>query len=221
MAISKAKNTKAKAKTPIKATKAPAPKAVAKAVSKSPAAKKPAAKPVSKTVSKPEPKQVVKSVAKNSSPARKPANDVGFSMRFKPITKLPEGYKPSDKEPYMNDKQLEYFRGKLVEWREELLKESNETLDHLKEENWNEADITDRATVETDAALELRTRDRYRKLINKIDAALRRIYSGEYGFCEDSGDEIGLKRLEARPIATLSIAAQERHERDEKQYSDD
>ncbi|NDF12883.1 MAG: RNA polymerase-binding protein DksA [Proteobacteria bacterium] len=202
MAVSKAKNTKAKTKTP---TKAPA---------------KPAAKNPSKTQA--QAKAPVKAAAKTPAKgAKKPANDIGISARFKPVTKLPEGYKPNDKEEYMNDKHLEYFRRKLVDWREELLKESNETLDHLKEENWNEPDITDRATVETDAALELRTRDRYRKLINKIDAALRRIYTGEYGFCEESGDEIGLKRLEARPIATLSIAAQERHERDEKQYSDD
>jgi DnaK suppressor protein len=139
---------------------------------------------------------------------------------YKPIADLPKGYKPLEKDDYMCDEHLEYFRRKLLSWRAELLKESNETLGHLKEENWNEPDITDRATVETDTALELRTRDRYRKLINKIDAALRRIETREYGFCEETGDPIGLKRLEARPIATLSIAAQERHEREEKLYSD-
>ncbi|MCP5361293.1 MAG: RNA polymerase-binding protein DksA [Hyphomicrobiales bacterium] len=134
---------------------------------------------------------------------------------------LAKNYKPSEKEEYMNDQQLEYFRQKLLDWKGELLRESSETLGHLKEENFNEPDITDRATVETDTALELRTRDRYRKLINKIDAALMRIERGEYGFCEETGQPIGVKRLEARPIATLSIAAQERHERDEKLYRDE
>ena len=125
---------------------------------------------------------------------------------------LPEGYQPTEKEEYMNDLQLEYFRRKLLAWKEELLGESTETLDHLKEENWNEADVADRATVETDTALELRTRDRYRKLINKIDAALVRIQEEEYGYCEVTGDPIGVRRLEARPIATMTIAAQEEHE---------
>jgi DnaK suppressor protein len=134
---------------------------------------------------------------------------------------LPEGYKPSDKEEYMNPLQLEYFRRKLLVWREDLLLESQDTLNHLREENWQEPDITDRATLETDAALELRTRDRYRKLIGKIDAALNRIAEGTYGFCEESGEEIGIKRLEARPIATLSIEAQEKHERLERQHRDD
>ena len=134
---------------------------------------------------------------------------------------LPKGYKPKEGEEYMNPLQLEYFRQKLQVWKLELLEESNETLGHLKEENWNEADITDRATVETETRLELRTRDRYRKLINKIDGALRKIGAGDYGYCEETGDPIGIKRLEARPIATLSIAAQEKHEREEKQYNDD
>jgi DnaK suppressor protein len=134
---------------------------------------------------------------------------------------LPEGYKPSDSEEYMNDNQLEYFRRKLLAWRDELLDESRETLNHLKEENWHEPDANDRATVETDAALELRTRDRYRKLIDKIDAADRRIEDGSYGWCEDTGEPIGLQRLEARPIATLSIEAQERHENYERTHIDD
>ncbi len=134
---------------------------------------------------------------------------------------LPKNYKPTEKEDYMGPNQQEYFRQKLLAWKQDLLEESNETLGHLKEENWQESDIADRATVETDAALELRTRDRYRKLINKIDQAIRRIDEGEYGYCEETGDPIGIKRLEARPIATLSIAAQERHEREEKQYNDD
>ncbi|MBN8532022.1 MAG: RNA polymerase-binding protein DksA [Alphaproteobacteria bacterium] len=134
---------------------------------------------------------------------------------------LAANYKPTEKEPYMNEKQLEYFRLKLLAWREELLAESRETLDHLKEENWHEPDIADRASLETDTGIELRTRNRYLKLIEKIDAALRRIQEGTYGYCEETGDPIGLKRLEARPIATLTVEAQERHERKEKQYSDE
>lgn len=136
-------------------------------------------------------------------------------------TALPKGYVPSEDEKYMNAKQLEYFRQKLVAWRKELLDESRETMDHLKEENWHEADIADRATLETDAGVELRTRNRYLKLIAKIDAAIKRIDEGEYGYCDETGDPIGLKRLEARPIATLTIEAQERHERMEKQYVDE
>ena len=134
---------------------------------------------------------------------------------------LPEGYKPSEDEEYMNPMQLEYFRQKLLEWRDQLMTESDSTINHLREENWQEPDINDRATLESDAALELRTRDRYRKLINKIDKALKRINDGDYGFCEETGDEIGLKRLEARPIATLTIEAQERHERLERVQRDD
>lgn len=134
---------------------------------------------------------------------------------------LPEGYEPSEKEEYMSPMQLEYFRQKLLAWRAELLQESENTISHLKEENWQEPDINDRATLETDAALELRTRDRYRKLVNKIDSAMTRIAEGTYGYCEDTGDEIGLSRLEARPIATLTIEAQEKHERLEKQHRDD
>ncbi len=134
---------------------------------------------------------------------------------------LPKGYQPSEKEEYMNPKQLEYFRQKLLGWREELIEESRETIDHLKEENWHEPDIADRASLETEAGVELRTRNRYLKLISKIDKALKRIEAGEYGYCEETGDPIGVKRLEARPIATLSIEAQERHEKMEKQYADE
>ncbi len=136
-------------------------------------------------------------------------------------TQLPEGYAPSADEEYMSPNQLEYFRIKLLDWRNELLQESENTISHLKEENWQEPDINDRATLETDAALELRTRDRYRKLVNKIDAAMSRIADGTYGYCEETGEEIGLSRLEARPIATLTIEAQEKHERLEKQHRDD
>ncbi len=132
--------------------------------------------------------------------------------------KLAAGYKPSEKEEYMNPKQLEYFRQKLLSWRKELIEESRETIDHLKEENWHEPDIADRASLETEAGVELRTRNRYLKLISKIDAALRRIDDGTYGYCEETGDMIGIKRLEARPVATMTIEAQERHEKLEKQY---
>lgn len=134
---------------------------------------------------------------------------------------LPKGYTPSAKEEYMSPMQLEYFRQKLLKWRAELLQESENTISHLKEENWQEPDINDRATLETDAALELRTRDRYRKLVNKIDSAMARIADGTYGYCDETGEEIGLSRLEARPIATLTIEAQEKHERLEKQHRDD
>ena len=133
---------------------------------------------------------------------------------------LPENYKPSENEKYMNPTQIEYFTQKLTIWKEELLHNSRETLTHLREENWNEPDLNDRATIETDTGIELRTRDRYRKLIDKIDDALKRIEIGEYGYCEETGEEIGLKRLEARPIATLCIEAQERHENYEKQHLD-
>jgi DnaK suppressor protein len=133
---------------------------------------------------------------------------------------LPEGYKPSNNEEYMNPIQLEYFRQKLLSWREELLTNSKDTLQHLKEENWNEPDLNDRASLETETNFELRTRDRYRKLIDKIDAALQRIENGEYGYCEETGEEIGIKRLEARPVATLCIEAQESHENYERQHLD-
>ena len=130
-------------------------------------------------------------------------------------------YRPTDKEPFMNERQREYFRTKLLIWKEEILKEAKETLAHLQEENQNHPDIADRASSETDRAIELRARDRQRKLISKIDDALRRIEDGSYGYCEETGEPIGLRRLEARPIATLSLEAQERHERRERVYRDD
>ncbi len=133
---------------------------------------------------------------------------------------LLKGYKPSNGEKYMNLQQLEYFRQKLLEWKSSLLEESRETLTHLKEENWNEPDLNDRALIETDTAIELRTRDRYRKLLDKIEEALVRIEKNEYGYCEETGEPIGLKRLEARPVATLCIEAQERHESYKKQHID-
>ena len=130
--------------------------------------------------------------------------------------KLPPNYRPSEDEEFMNPRQLEYFRQKLLRWRTELLAESSETLVHLKEESLAEPDFTDRASLETDRGIELRTRDRERKLISKIDAALMRIEQGRYGFCEETDEPIGLRRLEARPIATLSLEAQVRHERLER-----
>jgi DnaK suppressor protein len=135
--------------------------------------------------------------------------------------KLPPDYKPSDSEPFMNDMMKEYFRQKLLAWRSELLRESGETLSHLQEGGAQEADLADRASTETDRALELRTRDRERKLISKIDAALERIADGSYGYCEETAEPIGIRRLEARPIATLSIEAQERHERLERTQRDE
>jgi len=134
---------------------------------------------------------------------------------------IDKGYKPSDKEPFMNEKQREYFRAKLLAWKDDILKEAKETLQHLQDENQNHPDLADRASSETDRAIELRARDRQRKLTAKIDAALARIDDGSYGFCEETGEPISLKRLEARPIATLSIEAQERHERRERVYRDE
>ena len=128
---------------------------------------------------------------------------------------------PNEDEPFMNERQREYFRKKLLAWKEEILREARETLSHLQAETENHPDLTDRATSETDRALELRTRDRQRKLISKIDEALRRIDDGSYGWCEETGEPIGLARLEARPIATLSLEAQERHERRERVHRDD
>jgi len=133
---------------------------------------------------------------------------------------LPPDYQPSDDEEFMNPLQVEYFRLKLLRWRADLLAESSETLLHLKNESLAHPDLADRATVETEHAIELRTRDRERKLIAKIDAALGRIEEGRYGFCEDTDEPIGIRRLEARPTATLSLEAQERHERRERTHRD-
>lgn len=134
---------------------------------------------------------------------------------------LDQDYLPGDNEPFMNERQVEYFRQKLLSWKDDILKESRETLGHLQDENHILPDVADRASSETDRSLELRTRDRQRKLISKIDAALKRIADGSYGYCEESGEPISLKRLDARPIATLSIEAQERHEKRERVYRDD
>jgi DnaK suppressor protein len=135
--------------------------------------------------------------------------------------KLAEGYRPTDEEPFMNERQRDYFRRKLVAWKDEILREASETISTLQNESDNHPDIADRASSETDRAIELRARDRQRKLISKIDSALSRINDGSYGYCEETGEPIGLRRLDARPIATLTVEAQERHERRERIYRDD
>jgi DnaK suppressor protein len=167
--------------------------------------------------------QLVKS--KNGKAEEKPLKN-GHSNgsangKAKGMQSLERLYRPTDKEPFMSERQREYFRIKLLDWRDDILKEAKETLQHLQDENQNHPDLADRASSETDRAIELRARDRQRKLISKIDAALARIEDGTYGYCEETGEPISLKRLEARPIATLSIEAQERHERRERVYRDD
>lgn len=141
--------------------------------------------------------------------------ELGMNVQLKP------SYRPTENEQFMNPRMREYFRRKLLAWKDDILKESAETLKHLQEDTTPEPDIADRATTETDRALELRTRDRQRKLIAKIDAALKRIEDNTYGYCEETGEPISIKRLEARPIATLSIEAQERHERRERTHRDE
>lgn len=138
-----------------------------------------------------------------------------------PSPLLPPDYTPSEQEEFMNPVMLEYFRQKLIEWKQEILTGTTETLQHLQQESLHQPDMTDRASLETEQAIELRTRDRQRKLIAKINAALERIEAGEYGYCEETGEPITLKRLMARPIATLSLEAQERHERHERSHRDE
>ncbi|PUB19201.1 TraR/DksA family transcriptional regulator [Yoonia sediminilitoris] len=142
-------------------------------------------------------------------------------MTMKAEVFLPDDYRPVESEPFMNERQTEYFRRKLMNWRSELLEGSRDTVAGMKDQTRNIPDVADRASEETDRSLELRTRDRQRKLVSKIDAALRRIEEGEYGYCDMTGEPISLKRLDARPIATLSLEAQERHERREKVHRDD
>ena len=136
-------------------------------------------------------------------------------------TEKTKNYRPTEKEPFMSERQREYFRAKLLAWREEILREAKATLLQLQDENQNHPDLADRASSETDRSIELRARDRQRKLISKIDAAVQRIEDGSYGYCEETGEPISLKRLEARPIATLSVEAQERHEKRERVYRDE
>ncbi len=147
------------------------------------------------------------------------SHDEGAEMKAEVF--LPEDYRPADDEPFMNERQIEYFKRKLNDWKQDLISGSRDTIEALQDNTRNIPDISDRASEETDRALELRTRDRQRKLVAKIDSALRRIDEGEYGYCEVTGDPISLKRLDARPIATMSLEAQERHERREKVHRDD
>jgi DnaK suppressor protein len=229
----KAPTKKVAAKKPAAKTTAPKKLAakkivVKKAPAKAIALKKPEPQkklPVKKSM--PAPTQTTaakKAITKAAPPAKAapaaPKIPAKPKVPYKPV-KLAQGYKPTEKEPYMNPHQLEYFRQKLLAWRAELLAESRETLEHLTTEEWHQADIADRASLETEAGVELRTRNRYLKLISKIDSAIRRIEEGEYGYCEDTGEEIGLKRLEARPVVTRTTEAQERYEKLEKQYTDE
>lgn len=218
--VSKAKppalQQKKSAPTPSKPTPSK-PTAKLSTVSKSSAFIKPSTKVVKSMTSTKAPTPASK--AKTPAPVA-PPKPAKRTFVYKPA-KLPVGYKPTEKEDYMNPLQQEYFRQKLITWRDELLSGSRETLEHLHEEDWHQADIADRASLETEAGVELRTRNRYLKLIAKIDAAIARIETGEYGYCEETGENIGIKRLEARPVATMTIEAQERHEKLERQYTDE
>ncbi len=146
---------------------------------------------------------------------------MGFSAHIMTMNTIDATYRPSDSEPFMNERQREYFRRKLLNWKNDILQEAQETLENLQNESENHPDLADRASSETDRAIELRARDRQRKLIAKIEAAISRIDDGTYGYCEETGEPISLMRLEARPIATLSIEAQERHEKNERVFRDD
>jgi len=240
-----AKKVAKAAKAPVRAVakapaKKPAPvKKVAKPVPAKPAAKTPVAKPAP-APAKPKPVVTAKATeptrnfvttskpaAAKSSKKAETAAENGVTMQdgryALPTTvqiDLPTGYKPSSKEEYMSPRQLQYFRNKLSKWREELVEESRQTIESLRDEVRDVGDEAERATRETENSLELRTRDRYRKLIAKIDKALKRIEEGRYGFCEETDEEIGIERLEARPIATLSLDAQERWEHRQKQMGD-
>ena len=181
-----------------------------------------------KVVKKTAPKPVAKAAMNGRGDGR--SNVVHKNGAAKPRAKagarpgsivLPDGYQPSENEPFMNERHRMYFRNKLIAWKEEIIRQNRETLQVLHEDSAQHADLADRATSETDRALELRARDRQRKLIAKIDAAVARIEEGTYGYCEETGEPIGLKRLHARPIATLSLEAQERHERREKVFRED
>lgn len=156
-----------------------------------------------------------------SQTAKATGTDKRKGTKMKIDSFLPENYSPAEDEPFMNENQLEYFRVKLLNWRSDLLEDSRDTVAGMKDQTRNIPDIADRASEETDRSLELRTRDRQRKLVSKIDAALRRIDEGEFGYCSITGEPISLKRLDARPIATMSLEAQERHERREKVHRDD
>jgi RNA polymerase-binding transcription factor len=218
---------------PMKSKAAVKAKARPKAAAKSASAKskstrsaaKPAAKVKTKAVPKTKPKAAVQAAASKTKPRTRAidkAQDKKLTAKAGTSTiVLPPDYRPSEDEPFMNERHRMYFRQKLTAWKEEIIRQTKETLAGLHEDSTQHADLADRATSETDRALELRARDRQRKLIAKIDAALARIEDGTYGYCEDTGEPIGLKRLDARPIATLSLEAQERHERRERVYRED
>nr|WP_295558830.1 RNA polymerase-binding protein DksA [uncultured Hyphomicrobium sp.] len=214
-----------KSKAAVKAKAAPKPAAKSAAAKSKPA--RPAAKPAkATTATKTSPKAVAQ---KSSASQAKPRTQAIDKAKDKKLTAkagtstivLSPDYRPSEDEPFMNERHRMYFRQKLTAWKEEIIRQTKETLAGLHEDSTQHADLADRATSETDRALELRARDRQRKLIAKIDAALARIEDGTYGYCEETGEPIGLKRLDARPIATLSLEAQERHERRERVYRED
>src|SRR6185295_9635598 len=214
--LSKARMSKRSAKQPSKAKAPSVARAEASRSSKRNVAAAAKTKPVANKKAnekKPADKQAVvkQKVAGKKMTARAKASSIV----------LPPDYRPSEDEPFMNERQRMYFRQKLVAWKDEIIRQTRETLVGLHEESTQHADLADRATSETDRALELRARDRQRKLVAKIDAALARIEDGSYGYCEETGEPIGLKRLDARPIATLSVEAQERHERRERVYRED
>lgn len=219
-----AKASTSKSKTPTPATKADLKKSAAKpqlkAASRAAAAKAPAkAVPAGKAAAA-APRSIA--TAKPAPPVKSEGIPKKMVARPKPVNVvLPPDYRPSDNEPFMNDLHRAYFRKRLLDWKDDILRQTRETLAILHEDSTQHADLADRATSETDRATELRTRDRQRKLISKIDAAIARIDDGSYGYCEDTGEPIGLKRLDARPIATLSVEAQERHERREKVYREE
>jgi DnaK suppressor protein len=218
----------AKSKAVVKAKAVPKAAKSAPAKSKlSRSAAKPTAKAKAAPKAMPKPKIAVSKAAAAST--TKPRTQAIDKAKDKKLTAkassstivLPPDYRPSEDEPFMNERHRMYFRQKLTAWKEEIIRQTKETLAGLHEDSTQHADLADRATSETDRALELRARDRQRKLISKIDAALARIEDGTYGYCEETGEPIGLKRLDARPIATLSVEAQERHERRERVYRED
>ncbi len=214
----KAPTKKPVAKPAVKAKVASKPAAVSKTAAAKPSTKTGA----SKAVAAPQPARTIAAAGKAAAAKKTegPVKKMAARPKIADIV-LPSGYRPSEDEPFMNDMHRAYFRKRLLEWKDEILRQTRETLAILHEDSTQHADLADRATSETDRATELRTRDRQRKLIAKIDAALGRIEDGSYGYCEDTGEPIGLKRLDARPIATLSVEAQERHERRERVYREE
>jgi DnaK suppressor protein len=223
MARPAAARAKAPAASKGRATSAPASRSgrTKPAAKRAPAAKAAPVKAVSKAPSKAAaPAPAVKTRALTKAAQKQSDKKLVDRAKASAIV-LPADYRPSEDEPFMNEYQRMYFRQKLLNWKEEIIRQTKETLEGLHEDSVQHADLADRATSETDRALELRARDRQRKLISKIDAALARIEDGTYGYCEETGEPIGLKRLDARPIATLSLEAQERHERRERVYRED